>query len=104
MPVDGYPTDEELTRIREWKPEPWNDWRPAFEFIRGCWWASAWGWHELPMTNEDGEAIIHYAISTGGWSGNEEIIDAMRDNFLLWSLNWINHRRGGHFVFEVKVP
>ena len=41
-------------------------------------------------------------ISTGGWSGNEDIIDAVKKSdfcFLFWE-EW---KRGGHFVFEFSV-
>jgi len=43
-------------------------------------------------------------VSTGGWSGNEELIGAMRMNFILWSQWWWSSRRGGHYVFARKDP
>lgn len=51
---------------------------------------------------EWGEPIIAVAFHTGGWSGAEDLIDAMLRNF------WINHlhtkwERGGHFYFELPV-
>lgn len=41
----------------------------------------------------------YWEISTGGWSGNEDIIEAMQDNQVFWSLHWLESRRGGHYKF-----
>ena len=64
-----------------------------FAFIKSRWWAADWGWTE--------EAGV-YHISTGGWSGNEALIAAMRDNVPLWWATWESARRGGHYEFRVR--
>jgi len=89
MPVDGYPTDAELERLRTW---PMDDARGWLEYARSLWWNQAWGWTTL-------DAEVH----TGGWSGNEEIIATMQaaQHGLLWHQVWRVTRRGGHYVFEV---
>lgn len=105
---DGYPTPDELDRILEW---PWPDGVPIpqvarelLAFVKGCWWAADWGWSE-----EDGQDNItwkpvrRYSLSTGGWSGNEAIIAALRENGHLFPSFWIRSRRGGHYVFEVPL-
>ena len=33
-----------------------------------------------------GKNVIRYVYHTGGWSGNEDVIDALRHNFLFWSM------------------
>lgn len=88
-----YPTDEDLKKIREWDcTDDTGEKRKALlEFVRSIWWAPDWGIH----VDENG--VWH--VSTGGWSGNEEIIEAMGTNFLFWSLAWFTHRRGGHYTF-----
>lgn len=91
---DGYPTKEELDRIEAWPIT--GDWRECFAFIKSCWWSPSWGWSEEAYGN-DGTI---YRISTGGWSGNEDIIDAMQDNMILWAMCWREHRVGGHYVFR----
>ena len=46
--------------------------------------------------------LLHlFRISTGGWSGNESIIRAMERNGMMWHLNWVQSRRGGHYIFEI---
>ena len=39
-------------------------------------------------------------FATGGWSGNEEIIGAMRSNYGIWSLLWESSHRGGLHIFH----
>jgi hypothetical protein len=86
---DDYPTEEELARIKAW---PFADSRGWFDFIKSIWWMPDWGWRE-----KDGE----FSVSTGGWSGNEDIIGAMGENVVLWSLTWQSNRRGGHYEFKL---
>ena len=99
---DGYPTDCALDRIEHWSytadPRGW------FEFIRSIWNFGDWGWKELtePSDWKENTMVLRYYISTGGWSGNEDIIRAMQANHVLWSTTWVQTRRGGHYIFEVK--
>lgn len=46
--------------------------------------------------------IRRYRISTGGWSGNEELLMALQANHMAWTWTWISSRVGGHYVFEVR--
>lgn len=89
MNLDGYPEEEELDKIRTWTGKP----HELFDFIRSIWWANEWGFHQ------DGNK---YSLSTGGWSGNESIIAAMRENQIFWLMYWESSRRGGHYTFEVR--
>lgn len=41
-------------------------------------------------------------LHTCGWSGNEDIIGALRSNFGFWSCFWWKSERGGHYWFEIK--
>jgi len=99
---DGYPTEAALELIRGWH---WSDCHGWFDFIKSIWWMSGWGWHESSVPHDyNPEKTVHqYNISTGGWSGNEAIISAMQQNRLLWSLQWVQSRRGGHYIFELRA-
>lgn len=87
--ADGYPTDETCERIASW---PFQDCAGLMRFVRRAWHLADWGWRE------DGR---EFAISTGGWSGNESLIDALERNAMFWSLCWQQSRRGGHYRFEI---
>lgn len=97
---DGYPTDHALDIIERWH---WSDSKGWFEFIKSIWWAADWGWKECDAIDDvSGKKSYCYYISTGGWSGNESIIRAMEKNWLLWNTQWVQSRRGGHYIFELK--
>lgn len=87
MDSDGYPEDDELARLREWPlddPEGWLD------YAGELWHYPAPYWHK--------QGRVYY-ISTGGWSGNEDVLQAMVSN-PLWSLCFVAQLRGGHYVLE----
>jgi len=58
-----------------------------------------WADRQIQQT---GKRVIHYAYHTGGWSGNEDVIDALHHNFLFWSMFWEKSTRGGHYYFRIK--
>lgn len=86
-----YPTDAQLKAIRKWPIERGE--REWFEYIKKIWHWPDWGIRETPK---------QYHISTGGWSGNEEIIGAMQSHLVFWSLTWFSSRAGGHYVFRKR--
>jgi hypothetical protein len=100
---DGYPSEAALEIVRIW---PFNgDTREWFDFIKSAiWWAPDWGWHEgeEPHEYKADEKVYRYNISTGGWSGNESIIREMQNNSMMWHLHWVQSRRGGHYIFELR--
>lgn len=98
---DGYPTDRALEAIEKWH---WDDIPGWFKFIEGLWAYHDFGWNEKDEPHDwDKDKIVHrYYISTAGWSGNESIIRAMQKNEMMWHLNWVQSRRGGHYIFELK--
>lgn len=50
-----------------------------------------------------GKRVISYHYSTGGWSGNESVIKALRANILFWALCWRKHTAGGHYSFRIEI-
>lgn len=100
---DGYPTEGTLKEIAEWKGNNFRDFfaalKPVWRYADGPNW---FGWTEEDAVSEVFDKPVHrYLLSTGGWSGNESLIEAMRENYVLWALTWWQERRGGHFIFEV---
>lgn len=88
--ADGYPTERMLRAIRKW---PHRDTRGLMKFLE-----LAWKYPEYFRIIRRSRRV--YA-STGGWSGNEELIRALQKNFNFWMLCWVSSTRGGHYVFEI---
>ena len=92
---DGYPDAEELDTISKW---PSDDFIGLINFIRDLWtyknclkteWVKDRGWK------------LRFELITGGWSGNESIIEAMMLNFVfkhIWYSEW---KRGGFHVWLI---
>lgn len=85
-----YPSRSDLRRVKKW---PREDIEGLFTFLKSIWWPDGdWGW------TWRGRKI---RVSTGGWSGNEELIIALQKNHLIWALTWEETRVGGHYKFEI---
>lgn len=102
---DGYPTEEALDIIANWWSKPDSECKSfseLMEFIKTIWWTPDYGWQEKEEPHEiwPEKTVKRWYISTGGWSGNEDIIHAMKKSDFLWTLNWVQSRRGGHYIFE----
>lgn len=89
---DGYPEKHELKKIEKWD---YNDFEGLMEYVKELLWqyADCGYWKK---------GRKYYRISTGGWSGNEEIIGALQANLMFWSMCWVSSRRGGHYMFEIR--
>lgn len=94
---DGYPTSETLQVIESWN---WTySYEKLFDYIGRAWQFKEFGWHDGRF-----EDRIEFRLSTAGWSGNESIIRALEANtFHVWDFVWVQSRRGGHYIFEVKL-
>jgi len=85
---DGYPTDKSLEWIKNCK-----NFRDIYHAVD-----DAWSYPERSWIEDD----FFWHLSTGGWSGNEDLIGAMQENTMFWLMCWVSSKRGGHFVFELK--
>lgn len=92
--VNQYPTDFELKKIEKW---PHDKFIKLMDYIETLWAYNEWGFRRF-----HGAATQYFALSTAGWSGNEEIIGALQSNGMFWSLCWESSRRGGHYLFKVN--
>lgn len=102
---DGYPTNHALDIIEKWH---WSEPTAWFKFVENLWAYHDFGWTETEggvdgWTNQTlPETTRRFHISTAGWSGNESLIRAMEKNWVLWGMHWVQSRRGGHYIFEIK--
>ena len=89
-----YPREEELITIKEWDLLE----KPVIGLLNYV--KELWEYDDrFALT---GKKVLRLYLSTGGWSGNEDIIAALQQNFLFWSMCWVKHIRGGHYWFEIK--
>lgn len=99
---EHYPTDETELRIRKFAGDP----KVLMAAIREVWmYADCGYWDEADKPREydktDPEIVHRYRISTAGWSGNESIMDALQNNMMFWTRFWQEHRKGGHYIFDI---
>ena len=86
---DGYPSASTLAQISAFK----GDYNSLLKQI-------------APMFDSYGrcERVDNtWELVTGGWSGNESIIQALRDNVLFWALCWQLSKRGGYYEFICRT-
>jgi len=68
----GYPTDETLQTIKGWSVLE-SGIHGLLDFVRQAWrYPDYFGDYAI-----SGDGCVHLEISTGGWSGNEDIIGAL---------------------------
>jgi len=89
-----YPSEEDLKIIEKW--DDLSDPKGWFDFIRDVWDCPEYGWDV-----KESDRFITYKMSTGGWSGNEDIVSAMSKS-IMWPFTWEQSSRGGHFVFQIR--
>ena len=84
--ANGYPTDEFIAWLKSEK-----DARLAVEaaadYFNECGYGKA--------TIKEGDLYL----ATGGWSGCEDVINALHENFYAMQ-RWESHHRGGLWVFD----
>ena len=88
-----YPTDEELDKVTNYDFK--EGYEGLVEFVRSIWWLPDWGFVLK------GKHVKRLELHTGGWSGNEDIMSALKGNWMFWSCTWQKTLRGGHFYFKI---
>jgi hypothetical protein len=102
---DGYPTEAEVERVKAWEVRNARDAAALLRYLRTIWWNADWGFPEEASEVKDilGHPALQWSISTGGWSGNEELVGAMQVNQMFWMVAWFSSRRGGHYQFQLPL-
>lgn len=93
----GYPT-EELLRWIEGYDHRETSLEEMAEILEHCWWMPDWGYRFAKPRNGRRTLELH----TGGWSGNEDVIRALRGT-LFWAFCFKKHHARGHYWFSVPV-
>ena len=90
---NDYPTDEQLQFIRDYDLKQ----GPA-GLIKHL--QEIWHWQDCIRLEPGIDDLTCLFLSTGGWSGNEDIIEALKPT-LFWLMYWWRSERGGHYYFEI---
>lgn len=109
---DGYPSEAALERIRTWSIRTADDIEALFRFV-----AEVWHWEdgcqigparevlrpeELEVAHvEPDERVMR--LATGGWSGNESVVGALKANPVARLVTWKLSTASGLHIFRVYV-
>lgn len=92
---DGYPTAWGIAVVRGFYGSP----RALVDLLEQVWWTPA-----LMTVDEWLDAQlrtgVRVSLATGGWSGNEQVIEAL-DGSMFHLRFWRSSHRGGLHVYEV---
>lgn len=94
-----YHTEKELKEIQNWDVK---DAHNLIERLRDMWeyknyFIENWGLDHIHKERP----VLMLELHTGGWSGNEDIIEALQKHKLFWMMWWWKTERGGHYYFEI---
>ncbi len=92
-----YPTGKEIRNIRKWDILD-KGVKGLLDLLESAWEPADWG---FKLT---GKRILKLELHTGGWSGNEKIIEALANNTMFWTMYWEKSVRGGHYYFRIYKP
>jgi hypothetical protein len=103
--ADGYPTDETLERIRSWPIATNDDFAAVMDFAGSAWsypdrWERIDHWIDPDWPSYPKRV---YRFSTGGWSGNESIVEAIEANAVLQMVGAWSWQRGGHYEYRLPI-
>lgn len=83
----GYPTERGLDMVRFFE----GNLNEMYQLLKMLW------WHNKSV-EYDGETLC---LATLGWSGNEDIIQALQENkFFFWVKYWHLSKKGGYYEFK----
>ncbi len=86
---DQYPVAGAANAVEQW---PYQEMDALFEHLE-----SIWPYYGRFEKRADGT----WEIATGGWSGCEELIDALMSNMMIRACAWQLSKRGGYYEFKV---
>lgn len=91
-----YPSESILDEIKSWSP---NGFKLQCEELKSLFFE--YGRVDTNVFDDFNEGhLLQIFVCTNGWSGNEEVIGALRENRLWWSMNWETSHKGGGYIFR----
>ena len=96
---EGYPTEEYIAFVKGYNNQTMLIMEFVEDVLQDGWYFGDWAFKLFRKYKGKRKLLL----STGGWSGNEEIIDAILGNVYLThsKMKYIGWKRGGHYTFEI---
>ena len=97
--MNGYPSDAQLEAIKNA-----DTLKIGFSGMIGLIKDAYNSFYGTVECHDDGDFLY---LATGGWSGNESVIEALQSNLCFWGFSWVQSIRGGGHSFrnwKVKSP
>jgi len=85
----GYPSEETFSNIENWDA---NDPQGLFAYVQAA-------WNENGSISQEGQLTV---MATGGWSGNEDVIQTLQST-VFWKEYWVSSQRGGLHKFKITL-
>ena len=92
--TNGYPTEETLEEIKNISPINKKSIWKLLDIVE-----THWHWNNMFILDKEKGCL---ELHTGGWSGNEDIIYALKENYVFWGLCWYKSMCGGHYWFDLR--
>lgn len=92
---DGCPNEALLDQIRTWPMAA--GWDNLLQLVRDSWY-----YPDAFSIEHTQRGVCWAECATGGWSGNEELIGALRQNLMFWACCWDCSSRGGRHTFKIQ--
>lgn len=92
---DNYPDEASLKEIEKWDILKQGV-RGLLALVEENTWMPDWSFSIA------GKRVLRFEYHTGGWSGNEDVINALRRNSLFFQMFWEKSTRGGHYYFKIR--
>lgn len=93
---DSYPDEASLKEIKEWDILKQGV-QGLLDLVEENTYIADWSF------SVTGKRVLRFEYHTGGWSGNEDVINALRENMLFFSMFWEKSTRGGHYYFRIRL-
>lgn len=96
----GYFTLEELEKIKKWEH---TDVLNLIQYLHDVWaYADSGGFKKYWIKEHRNSMILIIELHTSGWSGNEDLINALLENKAFKNLWYFRWERGGHHWFKIN--
>jgi len=90
-----YPTEETLTKIRIWDTSNWDSMLELLDLLK-----DEWYWKQYFRLK--GKNVLRLELITGGWSGNESLIEALMGNEIFWQKYHVQTECIGLYYFKMR--